>query len=136
MEKREEYNIHCTVAKLRICAEGSGHELQLASALYANQLGLSRELAMEITAAFIGWQGITSCLHDPQLEAKLEADAEYAWRFDPESLPLVVVNGKRAPDFAPLLFVIILTGGSTDHPALDKLPPPNPAATFELTGGR
>jgi hypothetical protein len=132
MDRREEHSLHCTVAKMMVCAEGSGHEFDLLTAFYRNQASLPRELAMEMTAAFIGWDRLTGCLHDPALEAKLLADTDYAARVDADVLPYVLVNGRRAPAFGPFLFAMSLSGGRTDHPAFDALPPANPEADFEL----
>lgn len=133
LEKREEHSLHCTTAKMMICAEGSGHELDLLTAFYRNQASLPRELAMEMTAAFIGWDRLTACLNDPALEAKLRADTDYAAHVQVEVLPFVLLNGRRAPAFGPFLYAMCLSGGRTDHPALAALPPPNPKADFALT---
>ena len=89
-------------------------------------LALARERALAIGAAFIGWDGLTACLHGRDLEERLQTDADLGNRLHPESLPVVLVNGRRGTDFAPFLYAMVLTAASVSHPALDALPPPTP----------
>lgn len=124
LERRGEQTVRCTAARVMICAEEHPRAFELAGVLYGGGLMMSRERALEIGAAFIGWDELTACLHDPELERRLEADTDLGQRLGIASLPRVLLNGRRASDFAPFLYLMVLTGGSTSHPALSVLPPP------------
>jgi hypothetical protein len=55
----------------------------------------------------------------------LQDDVEYAWRYQPEGTPLVVVNGRKATQSGAFLYSMALTGGDAKSPAFERLPPPN-----------
>jgi protein-disulfide isomerase/uncharacterized membrane protein len=115
-------------AKLRICAEPSGKEPELASALFEKQDGLTRPAAMDIATRFLPRSQIDSCLDSREVQQTLEQDVAAASRFDSDGTPIVAVNGRKGTSFAPFLYAIILNRGKPDNPAFEALPPGNPAA--------
>ena len=68
------------------------------------------------------------CVASPEVAQELAEDVDYAWEFEPDGTPLVLVNGRRGTSFGPFLYAMVLTGGDPEHPAFEALPPPNPAA--------
>jgi protein-disulfide isomerase len=121
-------DVRCVAAKLRICAEPSGKEPELASALFEKQDGLTRPAAMDIATRFLPRSQIDSCLDSREVQQTLEQDVAAASRFDSDGTPIVAVNGRKGTSFAPFLYAIILNRGKPDNPAFEALPPGNPAA--------
>jgi len=65
-------------------------------------------------------------------DALQESDIEEILLPDEHIGRLVLVNGREAPAFGPLLFALVLTGGDPDHPLLaELLPPPDPQAVAQ-----
>ncbi|RMH23491.1 MAG: cupin [Acidobacteria bacterium] len=116
--------VRCLAARVQICAEGDPRRFELSGELFAHQRELDERLTYAIAAKYLPQMALDACLADPATEAKLQADVEYAGRYDPRGTPLVLVNGRQASPYGPFLFAIILTGGDPDHPAFADLPPP------------
>jgi serine/threonine-protein kinase len=125
---REGDDVRCVSAKLRICAEPTGKESDLASALFQKQEGLTSKSAIEIASGFLSRTQIDSCLASPKIRETLEQDIAAAARFDSDGTPIVAINGRKGTSFAPFLYALILTRGRADHPAFDALPPGDPNA--------
>jgi serine/threonine-protein kinase len=121
-------DVRCVAAKLRLCAEPSGKQPELAAALFEKQKGLTSKAAIEIASRFLARPQIDACLASPEIRAELERDVAAAGRFDSDGTPIVVINGRKGTSFAPFLYAMILTRGRADHPAFDALPPGDPAA--------
>lgn len=120
--------VRCVAAKLRICAEPTGKEPQLAEALFAKQQGLTSREAMRIASQILPAEQIGACLDAASTKAKLDADVASASQFDSDGTPIVVVNGRKGTSFGPFLYAMVLTRGQAEHPAFAALPPGNPAA--------
>jgi serine/threonine-protein kinase len=69
---------------------------------------------------------LQACLRAPETERKLQDDIRWAVEHDIHGTPLLLVNGRKALPFPPLLYVLALTRGATAHPAFIALPPPQP----------
>jgi protein-disulfide isomerase len=121
-------DVRCVAAKLRICAEPTGKEPDLAAALFEKQEGLTRQKAIEIAGRFLPPAALGSCLDAPATKALLEQDIAAASRFDSDGTPIVAINGRKGTSFAPFLYAIVLTRGNPEHPAFAALPPGDPIA--------
>jgi serine/threonine-protein kinase len=121
-------DVRCVAAKLRICAEPTGKEPELAAALFEKQEGLTRQKALEIAGRLLPPAALGPCLDAPATKAVLEQDIALASRFDSDGTPIVAINGRKGTSFAPFLYAMVLTRGSTDHPAFAALPPGDPSA--------
>ena len=121
-------DVRCVAAKLRICAEPTGKEPDLATALFEKQEGLTSKAAIEIASRFLPRADIDACLASPKIKEALEQDVATASRFDSDGTPIVAINGRKGTSFAPFLYAMILTRGKPDHPAFAALPPGDPNA--------
>lgn len=121
-------DVRCVAAKLRICAEPTGKEPDLATALFEKQEGLTGKQAIEIASRFLPRARIDECLASPKIKEVLEQDVALAARFDSDGTPIVAINGRKGTSFAPFLYAVIVNRGRPDHPAFEALPPGNPAA--------
>ena len=121
-------DVRCVAAKLRICAEPSGKEPDLATALFEKQEGLTRSQAIDIASRFLSRAQIDSCLDSREVRQTLEQDIANASRFDSDGTPIVAINGRKGTSFAPFLYAIILNRGKPDNPAFAALPQGNPSA--------
>jgi hypothetical protein len=109
-------------------AEPLGKEPDLAAALFEKQQGLTHDKALQIASRFLTKDQIQVALSSPAVQATLEQDISTAARFDSDGTPIVAINGRKATNFGPFLYAMVLTRGNADHPAFDALPPGNPAA--------
>jgi protein-disulfide isomerase len=125
---QEGVSVRCLVAKARICLEGHERYPELSRKLFESQELLSPERVFELSAPLRERGALEACLSDPATQAELEEDVALAAPYDPDGTPIVAVNGRRGTSFAPFLYAIVLTRGSSEHPAFAKLPPPNPNA--------
>ena len=75
-----------------------------------------------------GSDALVACVQSPETQKKLNDDILYGKLYSIEGTPLVLLNGRKAVSFPPFLYAMVLTGGRTDHPAFQALPPPNPQA--------
>jgi len=121
-------DVRCVAAKLRICAEPTGKEPELATALFEKQEGLTRDKAMEIARRFVPAAALNSCLDGASARTALEQDIAAAGRFDSDGTPIVAINGRKATSFAPFLYAMVLTRGNPEHPAFAALPAGDPTA--------
>ncbi len=121
-------SVRCLAARARICLESSPDSDDFAKAVYDRQSQLTPELVFQAAAPFANRSELESCIASPETATKLAADVDYAWRYQPDGTPLVLVNGRRGASFGPFLYAMVLTGGRTDHPAFASLPAANPNA--------
>jgi serine/threonine-protein kinase len=121
-------DVRCVAAKLRICAEPTGKEPELAAALFEKQEGLTRQKALDIAGRILPPEALGPCLDAPATKAVLEQDIAAASRFDSDGTPIVAINGRKGTSFAPFLYAMVLTRGNPDHPAFAALPPGDPSA--------
>lgn len=120
----ERDGVRCQAAKALLCLEGDPRFFEAAGRIYANQSKLSEEKIFELLAPIRPRGALESCIASPETSEKLGSDIEWATEQGITGTPLVVVNGRRTPAFAPLLYALVLSGGNPDHPGLAGLPPP------------
>jgi serine/threonine-protein kinase len=121
-------DVRCVAAKARICLEPTGNEPKLAEALFARQMGLTREKVFEMATPFLSRSELEACIDSPATRGKLEEDIAAAAHYDSDGTPIVVVNGRKGTSFGPFLYAIIQMRGGAEHPAFDLLPPGDPRA--------
>ncbi len=120
--------VSCLAARARICMEGDPKAWAFARALFESQRELTEEKVFEIASQFTDVERLKRCIASEETEKKLQDDIALAWRLGIQGTPLVFVDGRRAPSFSGLLYVLILNEGRSTHPAFAKLPPPSLSA--------
>jgi serine/threonine-protein kinase len=120
--------VRCVAAAVRICAEPTGKEPELAAALFSAQKGLTRQKALEIAGRFLPGDELRQCIDSSATRATLQQDIAAASQFESDGTPIVAINGRKGTSFAPFLYAMVLTKGNPDHAAFDGLPPGNPTA--------
>lgn len=114
--------VRCLAAKVAICMEGKPNRFEMSSDLFAAQRTLTTEKLLEISSGYIDQMSLDACLTDPATERKLADDVAYAGRHNPTGTPLILVNGRQASNYGPLLLALVLAQGDADHPAFSTLP--------------
>ena len=79
---------------------------------------------------------LRSCVADPSTEARLQDDIAWAMEHGIRGTPLVLVNGRQAAPYPPLLYALVLAGGDADHPASTPCPRPRTTPTPATTTRR
>jgi protein-disulfide isomerase len=128
---RTEEGVRCIAARALICLEGEPEVFEYAGRLYAGQRTLTGDRVYEVLGPLRDRAQLELCVDDPMTHAKLREDIEWAQANGITGTPLVLVNGRRASAFPPLLYALALAAGNPDHPAFAELPapsPPRPAA--------
>jgi protein-disulfide isomerase/uncharacterized membrane protein len=119
--------VSCDGALALICLETSGDFWKLRDKLFEAQGSLSsREKILDIATSTltVSRSALEACMASPATRARLVEDIEYAQRYHPTGTPTISVNGKLAPTSGPFLYVLAMTAGNPDAPALAALPPP------------
>lgn len=125
--KRDETDpVPCLAARAQICAEGRPGAFELTSELFQRQRELNESLTLELTGRVVPGEELQACLRSPETERKLQDDIRWAVEHDIHGTPLLLVNGRKALAFPPLIYVLALTRGAPSHPAFAALPPPKP----------
>jgi serine/threonine-protein kinase len=121
--------ISCVAAGIQICMEGDPKAHEVAKKFFENQRSLtSVDDVYKIAEAFRPRAELQKCVESPETKKKLDDDIAYAMMTDPEGTPIVLVNGKKANGFGPMLYALIMTKGTGQNPAFAALPPPDPNA--------
>jgi serine/threonine-protein kinase len=118
--------ISCVAAGVQICMEGNDKAAELTRKFFDNQRALSSvDAVYALAESFMPKDQLMACVASEDTKKKLEEDLAYALRLNPEGTPIVMVNGKKANGFGPLLYALILTDGRGVHPAFARLPAPD-----------
>ena len=126
VQRKDPSDVSCTAAKVMICLEPSKDFWRLREALFDEQQTLTRERVLEIASSGeMARRELEACVASAETARRLQDDVEYAWRYQPEGTPLVVVNGRKATQSGAFLYSMALTGGDAKSPAFERLPPPN-----------
>jgi len=120
--------VRCLAARARICVEGQPGATAYAVRMFGKQESLSVADVYALAEGVMPRRELEDCLARPETAQKLRADIELATRYEIDGTPLVLLNGRKASSFAPFLYAMVLTGGRSEHPAFDTLPPANPSA--------
>ena len=115
--------IRCQAALAEICLEGNAREFEATGKIFAEE-NLTAETLMAALKPFSDVNKIKACMQSPAAQKHLQSDIEAAMALNIEGTPMVLLNGRQAQPFGPLLYALILTGGVPKHPAFAQLPPP------------
>lgn len=126
MTRSDGTGVRCLAAKVLICLTGDPREPDIRSGIFSQQEQLTRDKIWDIATQDQPERraALDKCVSDKQVDAALLADIEAAQAFGIQGTPLVVVNDRVAPALPVLLYVLMLTQGNPDHPALSSLPTP------------
>ncbi|WP_253903483.1 thioredoxin domain-containing protein, partial [Corallococcus exiguus] len=117
-------SVRCAAARATVCLEGAKDFWTLRERLFAAQAFLDTDKVMEIASSgSVARPQLEACMTAPETIGKLRQDVEYAMRFNIQGTPLVLVNGREVPPFAPLIYALVLASGNPDAPAFSALPP-------------
>ena len=122
---RSEDALRCIAARALICLEGEPQVFDYAGRLYRAQRSLTKDRVYEALRPLRPRDELEKCVDAPETAAKLTEDIEWARELEITGTPLVLVNGRRASAFPPLLYSLVLAGGDVEHPAFGVLPPPS-----------
>jgi len=127
VERREKSDpLPCTSARVQLCAEGRPGAFELTGELYRRQRELTEPLVLELARRVVPPAELDACLRSPETEWKLQDDIAWAIKHHIEGTPLLLIGGRKALPFPPLIYALALTRGSPSHPAFAALPPPQP----------
>ncbi|MEK7705143.1 MAG: thioredoxin domain-containing protein [Myxococcota bacterium] len=122
--------VRCLAARAQICLEQSPRAFEFSAALFAAQQQLTEDKVYALATPYLPRAALDACMRSPETEAKLRDDLAWAMAFGIDGTPLVLINGREAAPFAPLLYAMALTGGDVHHPLFAGLPPPRLARTM------
>jgi protein-disulfide isomerase/uncharacterized membrane protein len=118
--------VSCDGALALICLESSPDFWKLRDKLFEVQTTLTREKILDIATSSptVSRSALEGCMANPATQQRLLEDVSYAERYHPTGTPTISVNGRLAPPSGPFLYVLAMTAGNPDAPALAALPPP------------
>jgi protein-disulfide isomerase len=118
--------VSCDGALALICLEHAPDFWSLREKLFAAQHTLTSEKILEIATSTytVTRPELEACMHRADTRARLVEDIQYAQLYNPTGTPVISVNGRLAPASGPLLYVLAMSAGNPDAPALASLPPP------------
>jgi protein-disulfide isomerase/uncharacterized membrane protein len=118
--------VSCDGALALICLESSPDFWRLRDKLFEAQTTLTREKLLDIatSSSTVSRAALEGCMANPATHQRLLEDISYAERYHPTGTPTITVNGRLAPPSGPFLYVLAMTAGNPDAPALAALPPP------------
>jgi vitamin K epoxide reductase family protein/thioredoxin family protein len=122
----ESQPIRCLAAKVQICAEGKPGEFDFVGKLFENQASLNDEMLWKFAESLGPVAELQACANSPETAKKLADDMEWATQHGIQGTPLLLIGGKQAIAFPPLIYVLALSRGSATSPAFAALPPPKP----------
>ena len=122
---RSEDGMRCIAARALICLEGDPQIFDYAGRLYRGQQTLTKDRVYEMLEPLRARAELEACVDAPETHAKLRDDIDWAVEQKITGTPLVLVNGRRASAFPPLLYALALASGDAEHPAFATLPPPS-----------
>jgi serine/threonine-protein kinase len=121
--------LRCTCARVQICAEGKPGAFELTGELFRRQKELTEPIVLELAERVVPRAELEACLRAPETELKLQSDIAWAVEHGIVGTPLLLVGGRKAIPYPPLIFALALTRGSPTNPAFATLPPPQPLPT-------
>jgi hypothetical protein len=114
--------VRCLAARASICMEGHSGAFAFAGRIYEHQQGLTEEQVFQVASQWMPREELSACVESPETDAKLQDDVAWATEHGIEGTPMVLLDGRPAAPFGPLLFALILTQGDTTHPIFASLP--------------
>ncbi len=129
IQRRTPDGTRCLAAKMLVCLGDADRaaELRLRSDFFASQSKLNPNLLWELAAKqSTDINALRGCVDSADTANRIAEDIAYANGHGIQGTPFTVINGRAAPAVPAVLYTLILTGGTLDHPALQMLPPPQP----------
>jgi len=126
IQREDSAPIRCLAARVQICAEGKPGEFEFVGSLFQNQSALSEEKLWELATPIGPRAELEACASSPETEKKLQDDIAWAVAHGIDGTPFLLINGREAIAFPPLIYVLELSRGAPSHPAYAALPPPQP----------
>lgn len=125
--------VRCAAARAQVCMESSPQAAEFSGQVFSNQQGLTLSKLYDLVKPYSSPSALKSCMQSDETRAKLVDDVTYAGRFNPRGTPLVLINGKELKSRAliPVLYAMIMAGGSPDHPFFASLPAADPTAVAD-----
>ena len=123
--RKSEDGARCIGAKAALCLEGNPKHFEATSALFAARAETPAAV-YEALKSFVEPAQLKKCVDASATQKLIDLDVNAALALNIEGTPLLLVNGKEARPFGPLIYALVLTGGSDRHPAFKGLPTPRP----------
>lgn len=124
ISRDSEDGIRCLAARAQICAEGQAEAFAFSGALFEDQAELDEASIQAAARRHLPELDLEGCLAAEDTERRLQEDIAWAMEHRIRGTPLVLVNGRETPAFAPLLYALVLAEGDASHPSFDALPAP------------
>jgi serine/threonine-protein kinase len=124
--REESEPLRCLAARVQICAEGKPGEFEFVGSLFQNQTSLTEDKLYELAQPMGSRAELEACARAPETEKKLQEDIAWAHSHGIRGTPLLLINGREAIAFPPLIYALALARGAPTHPAYAALPPPQP----------
>ncbi|HXX48118.1 MAG TPA: thioredoxin domain-containing protein [Myxococcota bacterium] len=118
--------IRCLAAKVLICAEGKPNEFEFMGDLFRNQSSLNDAMLWKFAAQVGTKADLEACVNTPDTAKKLTDDMKWATDHGIQGTPLLLISGRQAIAFPPLIYVLALSRGAVTSPAYAGLPTPQP----------
>ncbi|HXZ83904.1 MAG TPA: thioredoxin domain-containing protein [Myxococcota bacterium] len=118
--------IRCLAAKVEICAEGKPGEFEFMGDLFRNQAALDEPMLWKFAQSIGPRAELEACANSPDTAKKLADDMKWATDHGIQGTPLLLVSGRQAIAFPPLIYVLALSRGAINSPAYAGLPTPQP----------
>ena len=118
--------VRCLGAKAQICLESSPQYWALRTEMFENQAALGKAQILQIASKGMPLEKLQACIDNPQTQARVDEDVEYASLYNPEGTPLVLINGRETPPVPAFLYGMMMSKGDANTKYFAKLPPPPP----------
>ena len=118
--------IRCLAAKVEICSEGKPGEFEFMGELFRNQAKLDDAMLWRFAEAVGPKAELEACANSPDTAKKLADDMKWATDHGIQGTPLLLIGGRQAIAFPPLIYVLALSHGAVTSPAYAGLPTPQP----------
>jgi len=103
--------VRCLAARAQICLEEHPDVFEFAGSLFLNQYALDDALVYRLAEPYMDGPVLERCVRSAETESKLQDDIAWAMEHDIHGTPLVLVNGRKLPNFPPLLMALVVSGG-------------------------
>lgn len=131
--RKSEDGLRCVGAKAQICLEGDPAAFEASGALFAARAA-TVDGVYEALKPFRDPAKLKTCVAAPKTQKLLDDDIQQGLALNIDGTPLVILNGKEVNPFGPLIYALILTGGSPRHEAFRDLPAPKAQAADSHAG--
>ncbi|MEJ2574066.1 MAG: vitamin K epoxide reductase family protein [Gammaproteobacteria bacterium] len=125
MTRSDGTHVACLGAKMLICLGGSPKGREVRAAFFDKQGHLDVDAMWKIAASSPAQKKtLKSCVNSRATDDMLQDDIDYAVQHHIKGTPLIVINGRQAPNFPPFIYAMIIAGGNSDAEGFKVLPPP------------